>query len=57
MAKRETEAVKWFSAQKGDGFIARDNGGDVFVHHFAIAGRKLRSLAEGDRCGAVTGKE
>jgi CspA family cold shock protein len=39
--------VKWFSNEKGYGFIARSDGDDVFVHFSAIAGDGYRSLTEG----------
>ncbi len=40
--------VKWFNDQKGYGFIAQEEGGDVFVHHSAIEGGGFRSLTEGE---------
>ncbi|MCL4238773.1 MAG: cold-shock protein [Anaerolineae bacterium] len=49
MAERETGTVKWFNAQKGYGFIARENGPDVFVHFSGIIGDGYRELNEGDR--------
>jgi CspA family cold shock protein len=49
MSERIQGTVKWFNATKGYGFIAREGGEDVFVHHTAIQAEGYRSLNEGQR--------
>ncbi len=49
MNEKEQGTVKWFSNQKGYGFITRDAGGDVFVHHTAIQTDGFRTLDENQR--------
>jgi CspA family cold shock protein len=49
MDERVTGTVKWFSSSKGYGFISRDSGQDIFVHHSAIESLGFRSLEEGQR--------
>ena len=46
---RTTGTVKWFNDAKGFGFITREEGPDVFVHHSAIMADGFRTLSEGDR--------
>ena len=43
----ENGTVKWFNAEKGYGFVTREDGSDVFVHFSAIQGEGYKTLAEG----------
>ncbi len=47
MSERVTGTVKWFNGAKGYGFITREGGPDLFVHHSAIRGEGFRNLEEG----------
>lgn len=50
-----TGTVKWFSNEKGYGFIRPDDAGkDLFVHHSAIQGPGFKSLAEGAKVSYET---
>ena len=46
---KESGVVKWFDAKKGYGFIARDDGEDVFVYFKAINGSGFKTLDEGQK--------
>ena len=47
--QRVQGTVKWFNNDKGYGFIERENGADVFVHHSAIQMDGFKSLREGQK--------
>ena len=47
MEERTAGTVKWFSAEKGFGFIAQEGSPDFFVHYSAITGEGYRNLEEG----------
>jgi CspA family cold shock protein len=49
--------VKWFNDSKGFGFITRDDGSDVFVHHASIQINGSKTLAEGDMVSFEVEKE
>jgi cold shock protein len=46
---RKSGTVKWFSQEKGYGFLSQEDGPDVFVHHTAIQGSGFKTLNEGER--------
>jgi CspA family cold shock protein len=48
--------VKWFSDQKGYGFIEQEEGPDLFVHHSDIDMSGFKSLAEGDQVSFEIGE-
>jgi CspA family cold shock protein len=45
---RTSGTVKWFSQEKGYGFLQREGGADVFVHYSAIEGSGFKVLYEGE---------
>lgn len=49
MADRIIGTVKWFNNEKGYGFLAQEQGADVFVHHTAIQGEGYHTLVEGQK--------
>lgn len=49
MADRVRGTVKWFSSEKGYGFITQENGTDLFVHYSEIQTGGFRTLNEGDK--------
>lgn len=49
MSERILGTVKWFNGEKGYGFLAQENGPDVFVHYTAIQSDGYRSLTEGQQ--------
>ena len=52
----EQGIVKWFNDAKGFGFLSRQSGADVFVHHSAIQSNGFRSLQEGQSVRFNVGK-
>ena len=44
-----TGTVKWFNDKKGFGFLSREDGDDVFVHHTSIQGDGFKTLSEGQQ--------
>ena len=45
---RDNGTVKWFSQEKGFGFVTREDGTDIFVHHSGISGRGFKTLEQGE---------
>ncbi len=49
MSERVVGTVKWFNNSKGYGFLAQQDGPDIFVHHTAIQSEGFRTLEEGQK--------
>lgn len=47
--ERASGKVKWFSQEKGFGFVTREDGTDIFVHHSGITGHGFKTLEQGER--------
>ena len=45
---RANGTVKWFSQEKGFGFVTREDGTDIFIHHSGISGRGFKTLEQGE---------
>jgi CspA family cold shock protein len=56
MSDREIGTVKWFDAKKGYGFIANEQGEEVFVHYSSIQGEGYRALEEGQQVEFTVGE-
>lgn len=56
MSDREIGTVKWFDAKKGYGFIANEQGQEVFVHYSSIEGDGYRALEEGQQVEFTIGE-
>jgi CspA family cold shock protein len=56
MTDRQTGTVKWFNEAKGYGFIAQENGPDVFVHFRSINGTGFRTLQDGQKVEFTIGQ-
>ena len=54
MSDRQTGTVKWFNDAKGFGFIAPQEGPDLFVHFRSIEGNGFKSLREGQKVSFVS---